>query len=720
MAARQRRNGQNKEQTPKGAPETAYLTPSSESEGNRGQTGVIQGLTAIQTGPSGGSGPNARPGWNSDYTLYVPRIPVHPERPFAEKLKRQLFGDPDVKWGPALPFMRQAEESDRRPWTIENVSRRVRLAEDRERVEAALNQDGQDGPDRPKSSRDPGVTKPEYRDDRPFPMNMSGDLRRDARPSRIDFAEWMGIEQHFGDYDDDFYKTHYDNLYNKTVDFATRWFDCGVDLEPVFGDRVWDLPLTEQFKQYARLVAHEDKLRGGWPAILNHPRPRRWLVVGILAQIMEKKIFNELLFGATDAFKEDLDRLDTRFIEREGYSRKFARTGLVELALARRFVPTDFWPEVDQLAVQTAMIFLPLMNVFKECRAQAELEYWHWADMFLQELHTILAYAGFIQVCMARSESIFHFLSATPGARMDYALEHQSDMPMYRDSKELSEEIETEWRQQVDQFLERGDVAAIDRNNADQDKAPMPRDEDERRRIEHGRIRGARVKFAVFPKVTRYKPHNKGMGMPDDAAYGPGIMELTEDDTEGQKIIDISQCMVVYYQGLMYPPVSTDDGLPLDIHLERFPKKPEGLVVEYGKLLWEFYSTSVIVCAIVSGLLLSWAGLLYYCAGSEGVSQVHNPYIGVFGYNTVLLSFTPTALIIAAVSHVIRPFVSAGFFAPFVNYVKELMEVMYVQTRQSETAWGQLGWFALFFPKLFGIVSWAVEVISKYVWGLLP
>ena len=92
-----------------------------------------------------------------------------------------------------------------------------------------------------------------------------------------------------------------------------------------------------------------------------------------------------------------------------------------------RLIPRDFWICVDDLTAKTVKVLLPLYNVFKEAFPNHAKREGYRLDAFQQQLHAIISYAGLIQVCMAISPSIFHFLSATPGARMDYEVEEQAD-----------------------------------------------------------------------------------------------------------------------------------------------------------------------------------------------------------------------------------------------------------------------------------------------------
>ncbi len=149
------------------------------------------------------------------------------------------------------------------------------------------------------------------------PYNIKQELFDDPRPAQVDFR-CFGYQKHPENYPDDYYRNLYGLLYNRTVDFAEKWFG-DIDLaDPDYTGSPWQLPFNDQFIEYTRLVAHEDRHNGGWPSFLRNARYRKWLVVGILGQIMEKKIFNELLFGASPFWKAELEREDRRLVDIEG------------------------------------------------------------------------------------------------------------------------------------------------------------------------------------------------------------------------------------------------------------------------------------------------------------------------------------------------------------------------------------------------------------------
>ncbi|OTA68323.1 hypothetical protein K449DRAFT_461186 [Hypoxylon sp. EC38] len=519
---------------------------------------------------------------------HAPEARDYPKN-FLEAVNSVLFGDPDRKWGPFRKHVRAAKKQGHwKEWRISDI------------VEAEA-VDSDDGSDVVPSESD-GTKR--VRSDRPY--RMTDELKKNIRPARIDFEDLFERNHHPKDYDDDFYKTHLDNLYHLTVEFATKWFDGNISLAYIQGrteeasGQIWASNLTPQFTQYARLVAHEDLDHQGWPTTLNNPVHRRWFIVGILAQIMETRIFNELLFGANKEIEEELQRQDLKFLDKEGYGRKTVRSIISGYDVQGRLLPHDFWPQVDDLAARTVKIFLPLLNVLKLVRGDTRADYS--LASFTQEIHSILSYAGMIQVCMAVSPSIFHFLSATPGARMDWSLEHQADMRPYRESKAYWAEQDKYWKEYVTAAMQ--GKSTVNRSGQ---TIQIPKDQKEYNEMDYHRIRGAKIRYAVFPKVTRYRPHNAGKGIPDEPDQVRGShWEEQRTDVEGQMVVDLSKCVVVYYQGLIYPEDGLIEAITLDQHMKTLPRKdPNGffglirmIVVHSSSLLRKSFWHALVIGAL--------------------------------------------------------------------------------------------------------------------------
>ncbi|KAI0521532.1 hypothetical protein F5B22DRAFT_541426 [Xylaria bambusicola] len=413
--------------------------------------------------------------------------------------------------------------------------------------------------------------------------------KEDWSPSRIDFTEWYGRLKHPADYDDDFYRTNYRTLYNKICEVADTWFGADVRLEDLRDTKeeisAWQVPMTEQFIEYARLVAHEDSGYVEWNEILNDPRHRKWLCVGILAQIIEKKIFSSLLFGASDPFSAELDRHDTHWAFQEGFTRKEGRRQIARAAVGTELVPDRFWDSVDMLAGQTVLIFQPLLSLVAlgSGRSSGPQQ-----ASFYQEIHTILAMAGYFQVCMAISPSIFHILSASPGSRFQWEEEAHADSTIYQHSKGFHQSHEDRWRviAELSSNNQNSTVTKIVESMGDLEDSsqyqPFPVNENEYRLMDHQRRRGGKVMYAVFPKLTRYTAENIGELILD---IKPALTREIQETGEGTRINILSRCMVVYYQGLIH--AEADDGTSLDQHLQEILwKRMSGGILPYCRYYW--------------------------------------------------------------------------------------------------------------------------------------
>ncbi|KAI8623994.1 hypothetical protein F5Y19DRAFT_491801 [Xylariaceae sp. FL1651] len=414
-------------------------------------------------------------------------------------------------------------------------------------------------------------------------------INADWSPTRIDFTQWYGRYKHPRDYDDAFYRNSYLVLYRTIHDFVEKWFGDDVFLDDwrvgEAGISPWEVPMTEQFIQYARVVAHEDRGYVNWEDILNDPAHRKWLCIGVLSQILERKIFNQLLFGATKEFQEELDRHDQHWVLQEGFIRKEGRRQIVRAAVSESLVPQDFWDAVDDLAGQTVLIFKPLYTLLCLCTGRSPGRD---GPVFWQEVHTILAMAGYFQVCMSISPTIFHILSATPGARFQWDEESHADKQIYHDSRDFHESHNERWRALADpavhhdrQKLDRLRQMGVGAGELAQ-YLPLPTTQDAYRVAGHHRRRGGKVMYAVFPKLTRYKGENIGEHF---TPARPASSQAVEETGEGMRIVLLCKCLVVYYQGLVHAPPGRDDGVPLEAHTNQLEWNRAG-VLPYRRRFW--------------------------------------------------------------------------------------------------------------------------------------
>ncbi|KAF7537218.1 hypothetical protein G7054_g3921 [Neopestalotiopsis clavispora] len=388
---------------------------------------------------------------------------------------------------------------------------------------------------------------------------------------RVDFGLEMPPPQGFDDF---WYAENNKRLYNMATEWSEKFF-AKKEFPVRYDGKTWLSGLNEQFINYANIVAHEDPFFGpfdgyrhdGWEYMLKDRSNRKWLIVSVLAQIIEKKIFVELLFGATPDQAKKLDEQDSEFLDHDGYRRAAARSQLINLMMGRRVVPHNFYQKVDELTSYTAKIFQDIFAITnllddgyrprpRTAGAKNKFNVARESDIAFMyaELHYIISHAAYLAVCMRRSASVFHILSATPAARMDYPIESQANYDLYKLSKDEADRLEKA-RSQADKDQLR--ALKLQPTATYQDIAALER---EQRLLAHHRLRGAKVKFAVWPMITRYRAENVGNPVVRGKVpyhlrakdWTPPTADQVEGG-EGQRVVEIGKCVVVYYQGVIYP-----------------------------------------------------------------------------------------------------------------------------------------------------------------------
>lgn len=121
--------------------------------------------------------------------------------------------------------------------------------------------------------------------------------------------------------DDYFYQNEFTRLYNQLEALVQQHFGRAVPTEfevDKDNDRPRPPNLSKEFLHYGGLVAEPDVHSGGWNRLLYDPRQRKWLVMGIIARVLDGKIFSELLFGASEQQTEMLKAMETTMVFDEG------------------------------------------------------------------------------------------------------------------------------------------------------------------------------------------------------------------------------------------------------------------------------------------------------------------------------------------------------------------------------------------------------------------
>jgi hypothetical protein len=116
---------------------------------------------------------------------------------------------------------------------------------------------------------------------------------------------------------DEWFRDEFGRLYDQVVNFVDIFF-CQFDDMPLESSLSPWIEMSSEFVRYSTMVAEPDGSLGDWNRILLERNERRYLIVGILARIIEAKIFGELLFGASTGQKKQLEDLERSSIEVEG------------------------------------------------------------------------------------------------------------------------------------------------------------------------------------------------------------------------------------------------------------------------------------------------------------------------------------------------------------------------------------------------------------------
>jgi len=129
-----------------------------------------------------------------------------------------------------------------------------------------------------------------------------------AQPTQLVFPP------HVDGRNDQWFEDEFQRLYKSVRLYFDMYFGRE-DLDD--DDQPWAEDFGDEFLNFAEQVAEADP-QTGWDVIIKDGKQRRYLFVGILWTVLEKKIFDELLFGATDVEKEALFATERAMISSEG------------------------------------------------------------------------------------------------------------------------------------------------------------------------------------------------------------------------------------------------------------------------------------------------------------------------------------------------------------------------------------------------------------------
>ncbi|KAJ4137348.1 hypothetical protein NW768_002934 [Fusarium equiseti] len=299
------------------------------------------------------------------------------------------------------------------------------------------------------------------------------------------------------DFADEFYEIIFNELYVEIFAIAHSAFHPG-DIPKPPRTSLWLREYPEEFLKYVELVAYPDARAGAWGRLLSDGNERVNLITAIIYQVLDKKVFSALLFGASSGHDEALKKIDTALINVEGFQRSSLRSHTTRTWLRMsNGEPPRFWEEVDKLCTQMMTMLLPLFAYAKGPTNSDSIPVSELYQLY-QALHDVIAFAGWASVCIRMSPTIVSMDWTRPGEPFSMDLVNN-----------CQEAYEASKRAAHDYHARLGNFISHDKTFA----SP------------------ARVKISVTPRIVRHKPNPKSMA------------------TQGVNSYTLMEPHVVFYQG---------------------------------------------------------------------------------------------------------------------------------------------------------------------------
>ncbi|KAL2261457.1 hypothetical protein VTK26DRAFT_4110 [Humicola hyalothermophila] len=382
---------------------------------------------------------------------------------------------------------------------------------------------------------------------------------------------WPEGDDNRGELHSEWYEMVYTHLYVRTAEFVHRYFGHG-DIRQREGIWTGGGGFSRQFRWYVEQVARQDNAAGGWDQLLAMRLHREYLVTGVIGKVLEREVFEELLFGADETQRKMLEAHDEATIQQEGYQRTDLRSSCVRAALNDETLTPDFWPSVDRLSLQLTTLLLPLLRLMDRHFLASR---GHSLRSFYQDLHGIVAEAGYLSIGIRWSRNIFRFSSPFLGQAWDLDQQHVDDA-IYNASKHATDRAdrraEQEWRAKRDhqaqaQAQQSGGgpaptagerareyfAAAVDNLNILWNRVTTGQGKEtgEQQAGDAGwrpPSRLAKVQIVVWPMLQRFATATK---IYPDEGYA-----------DGENITTLLRSQVVYYSGRTDQPAEQSEDVP--------------------------------------------------------------------------------------------------------------------------------------------------------------
>ncbi|KAK4164241.1 hypothetical protein QBC43DRAFT_211297 [Cladorrhinum sp. PSN259] len=401
----------------------------------------------------------------------------------------------------------------------------------------------------------------------------------------------------------------YTHLFLRVESFARKYFDLGdMDTDSYHGEYVWLEDLPKEFLWYAKKVARQDNFNGQWDTLLTLSTFRRCLVIAIFAKVLETFIWDELLFGGRKDQFLMLSSQDQSLLGLDGYKRTDLRTRTVRATLRNKTLTPYFWASVDDLSVRITAMFMPLVQVLDKHFPESNTTS---IRTMHQDIHAIVAEAGYFSIGVAWSHDIFRFSSPFLGQSWDLDQAHYDDGPWdiskqlarrKADLRDAEQALEDEKRNLAraaddeartratrtisklkDQVKERKQelgraekIAAARLRDTSMDAIVWPEPPTSTSRL-------AKVQLVLWPMLQRYSP------------LGPLDPE-TKVSREGETIVRLAKSQVIYYAGMSDSTREQEESIPtLDTWIKK--KRLSRNWAWFKPLLWlaTFFLTLLLV-----------------------------------------------------------------------------------------------------------------------------
>lgn len=126
-----------------------------------------------------------------------------------------------------------------------------------------------------------------------------------ARDPDFMTKDFLGESVPKEDKDDKWFAQEFKVLFKLVEGFAGKFFEFQYSVMPEAKFSPW-VKMSKEFVNYAGMTAGTDPEDGGWDALLLEPEQRKWLVAGIMNRILDVRVLQEDLFGASETQKEML------------------------------------------------------------------------------------------------------------------------------------------------------------------------------------------------------------------------------------------------------------------------------------------------------------------------------------------------------------------------------------------------------------------------------